>query len=67
MAARYGPIFTVYLGGRRTVILSDRKIIKDAFIKHSQSFIDRPQDLFFIEEITQGGGKQSSHGNQRDY
>ena len=57
MSHKYGPIFTVYLGGRRTVMLSDHNIIKDAFVKHSNNFIDRPQDLFFITEITRGFGK----------
>ena len=63
MASQYGKIFTIYLGGRRTVILSDHNVIKDAFLKHSNSFIDRPQDMFFIQEITKGMGKHTSHSS----
>ncbi len=54
---KYGVIFTVYLGSRRTVMLSSYDVIKEAFVKCSHAFSGRPQDLFFVEEITKGLGK----------
>ena len=47
---------TVYLGSRCTVMLNSYDIIKEAFVKLGHAFSGRPQDLFFITEITQGLG-----------
>ena len=57
LGSHYGKIYTVYLGGQRTVILNDSDIIKDAFIRHHECFVDRPQDLFLIAELTKGLGR----------
>ena len=49
---------TVYLGSRCTIMLNSYDVIKEAFVKHGNVLSGRPQDLFFIQEITEGFGKQ---------
>ena len=52
--SRYGDIMTVYLGSRCTIMLNSYDVIKEAFVKHGNVLSGRPQDLFFIEQITEG-------------
>ena len=47
---------TVYLGSRCTIMLNSYDAIKEAFAKNAHVFSGRPQDLFFIKEITEGYG-----------
>ena len=54
---KYGDVFTLYLGNKRTVMLCSHDAIKEAFVKQSNQFVGRPQDMFFIKEITGGNGK----------
>ncbi|KAM4042301.1 cytochrome P450 2C5-like [Anomaloglossus baeobatrachus] len=55
MSKKYGPIFTVYLGAERLVILSGYDTVKDALVNHSEEFAGRP--------ITAIGSKVSdNHG-----
>ncbi len=56
MKRKYGDIFIIYLGSTRVVMLNSYEIIKEAFVKHGNSFTGRPQDLFFIKYITKGNG-----------
>jgi hypothetical protein len=55
MAAKYGDIFTIYLGSQRVVVLNGYDMIKEAFAKQGHKFSGRP-DLFFITELTQSYG-----------
>ena len=57
--SRYGDIMTVYFGSKCTIMLNSYDIIKEAFIKHGHVLSGRPQDLFFIQEITEGLGRHS--------
>ena len=54
--SRYGDVMTVYLGSRCTVMLNSYDAIKEAFLKQGHVFAGRPQDLFFVSEITEGLG-----------
>ena len=54
---KYGDVFTIDLGKQRIVVLSSHAAIKEAFVKNSHAFSSRPDDLFFITEITQGNGR----------
>ena len=56
---KYGDVFTIYLGARRTIMLCSHEVIKEAFVKFSNVFTGRPQDLFFVEEIMKGRGKNN--------
>ena len=49
---------TVYLGSRCTIMLNSYDIINDAFVKCGHAFSGRPQDLWFIKEITEGLGRK---------
>ncbi|XP_073442579.1 cytochrome P450 2C5-like [Dendrobates tinctorius] len=42
MSKKYGPIFTVYLGAQRLVILCGYDTVKDALINHAEEFAGRP-------------------------
>ncbi|KAI3802368.1 hypothetical protein L1987_30500 [Smallanthus sonchifolius] len=42
MADRYGPIFTVRLGLRKVLVVSNWKIVKDIFTTHDVNISDRP-------------------------
>ncbi|GKB18159.1 cytochrome P450 CYP82D47-like protein [Tanacetum coccineum] len=45
MADRYGPIFTVQLGIRRILVVSNSEIVKEIFTIHDTSVSDRPKYL----------------------
>lgn len=45
MADRYGPIFTVQLGIRRILVVSNWEIVKEIFTIHDTSVSDRPRYL----------------------
>ena len=47
---------TVYLGVRQTVYLNTYDVIKEAFVKQGYSFSGRPQDLFYMRELTKNIG-----------
>ena len=53
---KYGDVFTVYLGSKPSVMLCSQEAIKEAFVKCGHAFSGRPQDLFFIRELTFGRG-----------
>ncbi|KAK2152708.1 hypothetical protein LSH36_321g07011, partial [Paralvinella palmiformis] len=57
MAAKYGDVFTIYLGSRRVVVLNGYDVIKEAFLKNGHVFSGRP-DIFFISGLTKGYGKR---------
>ncbi|MFS7952345.1 putative cytochrome P450 [Helianthus anomalus] len=42
LADRYGPIFTVRLGVRKVLVVSNWEIVKDIFTTHDQIVSDRP-------------------------
>ncbi|KFM75554.1 Cytochrome P450 18a1, partial [Stegodyphus mimosarum] len=44
LAEKYGNIFSLYLGRNLTVVLSDYKLIKDAF--NQQALLNRPPHIF---------------------
>ncbi|XP_071742678.1 cytochrome P450 CYP82D47-like [Rutidosis leptorrhynchoides] len=45
MADRYGPIFTVWLGIRRVLVVSNWEIAKEIFTTHDVAVSDRPKYL----------------------
>ncbi|XP_069584406.1 cytochrome P450 2C25-like [Ranitomeya imitator] len=42
MSKKYGPIFTVYLGAQRLVVLCGYDTVKDALVNHAEEFAGRP-------------------------
>lgn len=53
LAVKYGPIYQIYLGSKRVVVINDAKIIKEAF--RQPVFSGRPDTE--LTRILQGYGK----------
>ncbi|KAK4550913.1 hypothetical protein RGQ29_032683 [Quercus rubra] len=45
MAEKYGPIFTIWLGVHRTIIVSSWEIAKECFTTNDKAFANRPKGL----------------------
>uniref|UniRef100_A0A452GNH2 Uncharacterized protein n=1 Tax=Gopherus agassizii TaxID=38772 RepID=A0A452GNH2_9SAUR len=53
---KYGPIFTIYLGSERVVVLYGQEVVKEALIDQGDEFSDRGHMPVF-ERITEKKGK----------
>ncbi|XP_044147319.1 cytochrome P450 2K6-like isoform X2 [Bufo gargarizans] len=42
MSKKYGPVFSVYLGSQRFVVLCGYDTVKDALVNHAEEFAGRP-------------------------
>ncbi|XP_077337459.1 cytochrome P450 2G1-like [Lithobates pipiens] len=60
---KYGPIFTVYFGTRRTVILCGYDIIKEALIDQKYAFSGRGK-MALSEYVLKGYGITASNGER---
>ncbi|XP_059102922.1 cytochrome P450 2C26-like [Peromyscus eremicus] len=58
----YGPVFTLYLGRKPTVVLHGYEAVKEALIDHGEEFAGRGR-LPVAERITKGLGIVFSNGN----
>ncbi|XP_050267317.1 cytochrome P450 CYP82D47-like [Quercus robur] len=45
MADKYGPIFTIYLGVHRTLVVSSWEIAKECFTTNDKAFANRPKAI----------------------
>ncbi len=45
MAAKYGDVFTIYMGMKRVVVLNGYDVIKEAMVKQGKLFEDRPSQV----------------------
>ncbi|KAK9989028.1 hypothetical protein SO802_029267 [Lithocarpus litseifolius] len=45
MAEKYGPIFTIWLGVHRTIVVSSWEIAKECFTTNDKAFANRPKGL----------------------
>ena len=54
MAAKYGDVFTIYVGSRRMIVLNKYDVIKEALLKTPRKF-DVRSDMF--NDLTNGTGK----------
>ncbi|KAG6530303.1 cytochrome P450 89A2-like [Zingiber officinale] len=52
--ARYGPIFTLRFGSRRSIFVADRQITHKALIELGSTFADRPSPLPVTRIVTAG-------------
>ncbi|GAB1302392.1 Cytochrome P450 2C29 [Apodemus speciosus] len=59
----YGPVFTLYLGSKPTVILHGYEAVKEALIDHGEEFAGRGS-LPIAERIIKGLGVIFSNGNR---
>ncbi|CAG5928473.1 unnamed protein product [Menidia menidia] len=59
---KYGPVFTVYFGPKKVVVLAGYEAVKDALVNHDEVFGDRDV-LHILHEVNQGGGLLWSNGD----
>ncbi|XP_029418344.1 cytochrome P450 2C29-like isoform X2 [Nannospalax galili] len=59
----YGPVFTLYLGTRPTVVLHGYEAVKEALIDHGEEFAGRGRFPVF-EKSSKGLGLVFSNGNR---
>ncbi|KAF6080885.1 cytochrome P450 family 2 subfamily W member 1 [Phyllostomus discolor] len=53
LAERYGPMFTVHLGGQKTVVLAGYEAVREALVGTGRQLADRPPIAIF--QLIQGG------------
>uniref|UniRef100_A0A8C0GGR2 unspecific monooxygenase n=1 Tax=Chelonoidis abingdonii TaxID=106734 RepID=A0A8C0GGR2_CHEAB len=53
---KYGPIFTIYLGSERVVVLYGQEVVKEALIDQGDEFSDRGLSRF-LKGIAMGSGE----------
>ncbi|KAM4852073.1 cytochrome P450 2C5-like isoform 6-T6 [Thomomys bottae] len=59
----YGPVFTLYLGMKPTVVLYGYEAVKEALIDHGEEFSGRGRNPL-VEKFTKGFGIGFSNGNR---
>ncbi|RVE55901.1 hypothetical protein OJAV_G00230810 [Oryzias javanicus] len=59
---KYGPVFRVFLGGEKVVVLAGYKTVKNALVNHDEEFGERaiPQ---IVQELNKGHGVLWSNGD----
>ncbi|KAM5271973.1 cytochrome P450 2C23-like [Ctenodactylus gundi] len=63
LAKVYGPVYTLYLGPWRTVVLYGYNVVKEALIDQGDEFLDRGR-FPIIDETQKGYGLIFSHGER---
>ncbi|XP_036593067.1 cytochrome P450 2C23-like [Trichosurus vulpecula] len=63
LAEKYGPIYTIYFGPQRVVVLHGYDILKEALIDQGDAFIDRGSIAIF-EDVMKGKGVVFSRGER---
>lgn len=53
LSEQYGPVFTVHLGGQKTVVLTGYEAVREALVGTGQELADRPPIPIF--QLIQGG------------
>ncbi|KAM6424011.1 cytochrome P450 2W1 [Liasis olivaceus] len=61
LAKKYGPVFTLYFGFQKVVVLTGYEAVKDALVNFTEEFVDRPSIPIF-EQIQHGNGVFFSTG-----
>jgi len=56
LSEKYGPVFTVYLGSRRVVVLSGHAAVREALVGNAEAFAGRGR-LPTVEETFRGHGE----------
>lgn len=56
LSKKYGPVFTVYFGSKKVVVLAGYKTVKQALVNHAVEFGDRAISPIF-KDINGGHGK----------
>lgn len=56
MSKKYGPVFTVYMGGKKVVVLAGYKTVKQALVQHAEAFGQR-EPILITQESNKEHGK----------
>ncbi|XP_061893175.1 cytochrome P450 2K1-like isoform X2 [Entelurus aequoreus] len=62
LSKRYGPVFTVYFGLKKVVVLAGSKTVRQALINHAEEFGERETSPLF-HDLTKGHGIVFSNGD----
>ncbi|XP_061893168.1 cytochrome P450 2K1-like isoform X1 [Entelurus aequoreus] len=62
LSKRYGPVFTVYLGLKKVVVLAGSKTVRQALINHAEEFGERETSPLF-HDFSKGHGITFSNGD----
>ncbi|XP_019714215.1 cytochrome P450 2K1-like, partial [Hippocampus comes] len=62
MSKKYGPVFRVYLGSKKVVVLAGYKVVKEALVNHAEEFGDR-DILRIVSQYNDGHGVIWSNGD----
>ncbi|XP_054617784.1 cytochrome P450 2K4-like isoform X1 [Dunckerocampus dactyliophorus] len=62
LSKKYGPVFTVYLGSKKVVVLAGYQTVKEALVNHANEFGDR-DTLRIVTEYNKGHGVLWSNGD----
>ncbi|KAM9033449.1 cytochrome P450 2G1 [Sarcophilus harrisii] len=63
LSKKYGPVFTVYMGPRRVVVLCGHEAVKEALVDQAEEFSGRGE-LASIDRNFQGHGVALANGNR---
>ncbi|KAL2077138.1 hypothetical protein ACEWY4_026642 [Coilia grayii] len=55
LAQRYGPVFSIYIGGRLAVVLNGQQALREALVSQAVELTGRPDDIM-ISHMTEGKG-----------
>ena len=56
LSQTYGPVFTVYLGSRRVVVLRGHEAVREALVENGDAFAGRGR-MPTVEETFRGHGE----------
>ncbi|XP_051908128.1 cytochrome P450 2K1-like isoform X2 [Hippocampus zosterae] len=62
MSKKYGPVFRVYLGSKKVVVLAGHKVVKEALVNYAEEFGDR-DILRIVSQYNNGHGVIWSNGD----
>ncbi|XP_078126607.1 cytochrome P450 2K1-like isoform X1 [Sander vitreus] len=62
LSKKYGPVFTVYLGPKKVVVLAGYRTVKQALVNHAEEFGDREVTPIF-HDFNKGNGILFTNGD----
>ncbi|XP_077353486.1 cytochrome P450 2K1-like isoform X1 [Festucalex cinctus] len=62
LSKTYGPVFTVYFGPKKVVVLAGSRTVRQALVNHAEEFGDRDMNPLFYD-INQGHGIIFANGD----
>jgi cytochrome P450 len=66
ISQRYGPVFTIYLGPRRIVVLCGQEAVKEALVDQAEEFSGRGEQATFDWLFKGYGERVLTQGNEAE-